>query len=1211
MVAEGFIGWLISQSLGPEVVSRGLDLLGRRSWRAKLARSVARQADERVPRRRLKDWLERRATWDDLVGLSSPAVERLVESLATALKPRIVLRKERYSAALRGRAERLVPIVIGEFLAALDPSLATSVAHYREMSELGGIRQRVEAVADVLEAGRDFDELLDRLPPLARRPVETLMDESRRACAALLKSVFAESAGPGPAAEALVRVVPEWLDAAPYSAWLALAEIASAHGQHAAASMAFEQATQRGAPDRPVVLARAATEAAMAADMEAAGRLLSAARDIDGDSPFVAVVAAAIREDSQNVISLGSSYPQDGPQRHIVAGLKGNAHLSLKEWDDAIEALELQLHLEPRAAGAALRIAQALLGRATEGKTETRQADLRRARGLALKARDLRRGWLGPSHEAVAVACRAAIAAHAWEEAIDIGLAFPAGQATAQEAASDEVLPLVAAAAVVARRFDVTEAAVEQIADPFEKAFQAVHLAEARQHPKDELVAGYKRCWELATTPEQRFAVQMGLASVGEWPIAGLEELRRDQPEQAEIVTAFSESQRGLYDEAISRLRTWPESSRAQELLGNIYGEAGRLVEAIETFREAHRRFDEPLFSVKAVRLLWENGQVEEAEDEARSALTSVAEGSSTGVELRRLLLEIAATRGNWSDVESLARGLVSEDQSDTEARWWLVLALHNQGRVDQGWRALTQPQPMWPTDEIQARLWLDLHRRFGQGSQVVQQVLKLASEWEESEQVFAAALLTAYELSREEHLPDAIVAELHRATESFLALFPESQLFRAIRFDDVDELMRQVREFVEPGVAEFEDLQKAVVQRWFPYVVLSAFVGRPYAEALLKRAAGCLPQEVQEPAIKEAELQAARDALDGAVAIDLSVLATFSLLPEHWPTVLGTFGRLLLATPAHHDIQSARASLAIRSTMTLGWDTRAGTPRIDEIPQELADGLARRSEWMARAAAGLQLVDIRELEDFAELDFERYAAALASVQLARRRGKPLFAADAGLRLLARSVGIPTFGILALLHVLEERGRVSSETIVQMARVLRRDFVVDLETSREEFLSLAEEDDWRTGPASYVMTRPAFWRNRQGALDLFKLACRTVVARNKELLPGWVGSAIYGVAQGQGQERVAEVAGLLATYGMLATEFDPESFSRLVGAARASSEDLGGEDPLPLIVARLVDGFEGQVHPQMVARMVLAIASGLAEEDRQTVVRVILGREGG
>lgn len=138
------------------------------------------------------------------------------------------------------------------------------------------------------------------------------------------------------------------------------------------------------------------------------------------------------------------------------------------------------------------------------------------------------------------------------------------------------------------------------------------------------------------------------------------------------------------------------------------------------------------------------------------------------------------------------------------------------------------------------------------------------------------------------------------------------------------------------------------------------------------------------------------------------------------------------------------------------------------------------------------------------------------------------------------------------------------------------------------------------------MTRPTFWRDRQTALDVYKLACHRVLSRRREALPGWVSSAVYGAASGEGPGRVAALAGILATYAILAAEFDPETFTLLLGPVRSAVEDLGGADPLPAIVGQLMAAFREHFHPQLAARFMLAVASGLSDSDRHTVLQLIL-----
>lgn len=1208
MPVDPFTAWLLIQALGPELISRGLDSLGRRSWRQKLAASVSDNAPEKVSTRRIRRWLDEPATWDDLVALTSDAVERLKESLSRALRPRIIIRKERYEAErLRRLADQLVPVAIGEFLVALEPSYATSVAHYREMAAISSLRGQVDQILEAIDVDRDLPDLLARVPPTAEDPIEDLVRASKPACASLLKSILGAAEGPAVAVDELVRVPPAWLEAAPPSAWLALGEIASGHGRHSSAAKAFEKAADSGAPNRALHLARAALEASTDDRVDEARRLCDLAASVTGErSAFVDLATAAVEKDVDSIIRVTSEYPADAPSSFLMSGIKGNVHYSRREWDLAIAAYEEQLRRQPRAAGAAIMLARVLLARATEGQSPSWQSDVRRARELALKGRDLRREWLGPSEEAVVLACQAAITAHAWEKAIKLGLAAPDGDATDSEASAQKVLTVVASASIAANRFDILERIVNLLTNPFERAFHVVHLHEGQGRPRDELISEYEECWRLAEEADQKLAVQLGLASLGHWPIPGFEELTKEHPEEADSVAALSESVRGLYDNAIRRLRKWTSSPRAQRLLVNLLQESGNVDDAIKVARDCRTRFDDPLFGIMAARLLASQGKLDEADREARNSLVGIAKESEAAIELTYLLIEFAANRLDWREIESLARKLSSADPQDSKARWWWLLALFNQGKVDDAWRVLNDPEPVWPHDETQARLWLELHRRFGKGSQAIQRALDLAAEYEESEEIRAGALFLAYEISRDIELPETTLKHVHSATESFLTRFPESTLFRKIEFAEIEELVSKMREFLEPGTKQYEELKKAILFRWFPYAVLSAFLNRPYAEALLMRAAGCLPQEIQEDNIRDLELRTVQEAIDQEVVVDVSVLTTASVVPELWNPLLSAFSRVLLATATNRDIQEARARLAIRSTTSMAWDASQEKPRAVEISQELADRLADQAEWVAKAASQLTLVDVRDMPLFPDLDLDRWSASLAAVQLANEKGIPLFSADAGLRLLARAFGVEAFGVGGLIDLLRSRGELDDNAHKRIVRELRRNFVVDLKTTKPDVVEQAEEDGWNVGPAAYVLTRAAFWRDPRAALDTYKEACFVVASKNPEALAGWVGSAVYGAGLGRDSHGVTSVAGPLLVYAVLATEFDADAFPRLLEAARWATKELGGSDPLPTITNSLIEAFREHFHPQVAAQLALAVIQKLPDADREVALRVIL-----
>ncbi len=191
---DPFVGWFAKEVLLQEAFSRALDLLGRQSWRWRLAGRVRRQTRTWIAGWRLRRWLGRQATWDALVHPSPEHAELLVTTLAAAARPRVVLlRPARYTQeALRGEATRVAAAAAEQFIAALEASQAVAVVDRRHQlhDERTG-RQHAQltaqlaaghqAVLERLDAERDFDERLARLPPTVREPLQLLNELDRGA----------------------------------------------------------------------------------------------------------------------------------------------------------------------------------------------------------------------------------------------------------------------------------------------------------------------------------------------------------------------------------------------------------------------------------------------------------------------------------------------------------------------------------------------------------------------------------------------------------------------------------------------------------------------------------------------------------------------------------------------------------------------------------------------------------------------------------------------------------------------------------------------------------------------------------------------------------------------------------------------------------------------------------------------------------------------
>ncbi len=184
---DPFVGSFAKEVLLQEVFSRALDLLGRRSWRWRLARRVRRQTRSWIAGWRLRRWLGRQATWDALVHPAPEHVELLVTTLAAAARPRVVLlRPARYAhEALQREATRVAAATAEQFIAALEAAQAVAVADQRHQlhdERTGRQREQLSAqlaasqqvVLERLDAERDFAERLARLPPTVGEPLQQL-----------------------------------------------------------------------------------------------------------------------------------------------------------------------------------------------------------------------------------------------------------------------------------------------------------------------------------------------------------------------------------------------------------------------------------------------------------------------------------------------------------------------------------------------------------------------------------------------------------------------------------------------------------------------------------------------------------------------------------------------------------------------------------------------------------------------------------------------------------------------------------------------------------------------------------------------------------------------------------------------------------------------------------------------------------------------------
>lgn len=1198
------LGWFAAEVLAPEVAARAYNRLRDRDWRTRLADRVAENLTFRISRKRVRRWLGREETWEALTAPTPERVESLLAAARTVIRSRWPWTSTA-EAVLEERSAELVAGVIREFLSSVDASYAVAIAHVRQMHELRSIATDTSQILERLDRPGQFEAHLTRLPPGTDSQLRALHGSSSLAAEQLAALLVGEAAVE--VAVQLVRSPPAWLEGCSGAAWAALSEFAGAHRLGDVSAKAAERAVEAVIPRPARWLAKAASqvridEPTRAAELLARAEHLSGSRDL-----FVTAVGADLTKEADKIREVLSEIPADDPDALTLLSYRAQVELLQDDVDAAISTLDAVTARAPGAAGVLLLAADVWLRIASLDDRVGRTSALQKVVDFAQRAREERRRWNGPSFEASRELCRAAALALDWESVLRAGLPEPEGEATSDEAADTEVLSWVFQAALALDNEGLAREIAERLAttstDAFEIAMSGALLTPDRSRRVEKLLTA----WDLAASAENRFRVQYLLARAGELEIPGLDELQAFDSELALVLRATGHLARGEGAAAVELLRPFRNRSRRVAMtLAQAYEQSGDVDDAVGALRHAAQRFNDPLLISFAAEVLYRAGRLVDAQEEAHKAIALLTEHPGPRATARRLLIEIDMTASDWAGAEAQARALLAEEGQDPAVRWMLVIALIQQGRLDVAFGELCEHQ-LTPVTEFQALAWLDLHRRFATDDRTVSSMLALAEKWSSSEQVWAAALTSAYETSRGLELPDHTVRSLHRLTDEFFTVHPDSERFRRIEFQDVDELIAQLQGDLAAGASHFDQLTTQVNLGQLPYGMLSAAAGRPYAEAVLRRAAGALLLSSPDPDLSSRELEAAQGVLDGRAVVDASFLHTMALLPDLWSIVYGQLRSVLITDVALHDLSETQRVLGLRTTGSIGWDPRAGKPVISEITEEESELLAVRSTWMAEEARRrAEVVSWRQLRSFPDLQLDRFGPWLTPLDLAAEEGLTLVADDYALRSLASSLSIPTCGSMALMQVLVKAGHVSVRHFEHALLVLRKNRGVDFPVDEAQMVALAADDDDARSACLLQVSRRAFWKDLTEATSCFGSVLEALANASHEWGVGAVRAATLGVirAAGPGFEE-GLVAGVLAL-AIVRTDIGADEIVRASRDVVNDEMGAGAEDPLPAAVTRVLTALERLGGAAMAAQLVLKRFSALNDADRRLVTQVVL-----
>lgn len=1078
-----------------------------------------------------------------------------------------------------------------------------------------------------------FELSLDQLPPGVKK---LLVDRSaaERHDAALIAYHLAKGQHNAAGVVAsLLATEPAWITRNDGWGWRAVGNYGASHELGMLAAEALDRAGGVGGPDAAKAYIAASIHA-LEHDRTAARTFTDRAEQQDADPTLVAVLRAIIDHPEGDAGPIPSP-PELGtglgdPERSAL--IQNFLFVQAQRRGDVAGALrhsELMLAVDPTDTGAMAGRAEAILWAAAVHRVEA--ARLREAIDLLQAAMSQRRSWGGPTLSLTIALAKACLLSGDFKLMLDVCLPSPSGSASTMDAGAAEVQHLAIQAAILLGRRDLVGQLAKDMADTTEGRLAQHRIGVTRlsdEQLKDLLLQDFRDatvCEDFARATQ----CALQLAELGADVLADLVpyvERSIVRAETLDLGRSLLAISRDL-DAGLPALRELARFDKhAAEILVGVLSSRGRLREAIDACDTILAQGHDALFTVLRAKALVD------LEDPAaeQEALDAVARVSGYPLERGRLLTYAAAKaaeRNDWVTAERrLAEVLAILESPDAGSVWRLITAEIHLGQLDRAVSLIDRYQPEVRDDE-DVKLWLSSTVSVPWDASRASEALTLAAGVADPK--LAVALLghivTAthgvaevadeddeedpeIELRRRQAQQD-VPAELHR--QAFLAM--ESLVERHgdrtgmfILRGEPEDLVEQMSSKLKEGEARGQvlvDLQKQVRESLLPMGFVATLSGRGYATLLLQRAFGPLVAASPEDAEYHQEFETSAAALNKRVVIDTSGLLTLSMLSS--VSLVGQFARVTIPASVLHDIY--RAVTDIRSSAGspggIHWDGAAGSLRLTELPKSEFIRQLRRAEALQKVALTLPVSTPANGELLTRLgDKSAFSPWVDPIQLAHEQDCPLWTDDLGMRRLAASLGVASFGTAALVDALRAREFERAvpdefdgilERFAEATKALALDMVVDLPLEPGDLIKLAEADDWYPGGGATAISRRAWWvwQVRLGVeplaqlLELFAL----VAVNRPEALPGWQISAMVGASRALKPDFVSRGLCELAVLSWGPGSSDDDIVDG-IARARTVANEFGLRDPALEISAAAAHLSAGDLlnDPEAVAERILA-----------------------
>ena len=1005
---------------------------------------------------------------------------------------------------------------------------------------------------------------------------------------------------------AIIDNPPEWLDGAGHLAFEATAEFLAAHGLPGVGA-ARRTAIHRGSPDSDLWRILEAVRAAQAGYNDRAEALMG---QTSPQHLLFDAAQALIAGDARAAVDAIETSRACDAQHPVLAlnadTLLAEALVGCGDSTAALRILEAACERFPDHGGLFLAQAKLLMGQADRhpyGSDRSRGL-LESAVDLALRARDSRRNWGGPSAAAVVVAADALMRLDDLQRIDEITAAAPQGEARPREAEAVDVVRVRAIALLGLGR--VQELDLE-IFDDSEGAYFAALRAQARgDHNAAELMR--EAVAQARDDRELRRALG-GLALFGETDEEALGRLDIPEADRA-LVQATACFYRQDYQGAIEALGSHHHASVVHAgLCANAKQSLGDTEGAVEFLLQAARRQPTARLYGTAAEMLMAQGNFDRAEEVLLDALARPSSRHQQR-QLMGRLLDAARLRRDWDKAESYGRRLLAAFPEETAAVWAIAEACVLRGDGAAAWETV-MTHDLRPHDEATARLAVNAYGLAGPDAPGTSKLLDIVEAFAHNDEIAGVALAAVMLKHSDTAMTATDQERFARALDAHCERFEESQTLRRFSVADVEDLAEVLGSLVQAPSEEEARFVGLVRSGLAPYGALCAAVPSTYAELLVSMAAGALTAVSLDDEERNRERHAARDALNGIVAADTSV-AAFALHAGTDPQKYATaFKRVLIAdelvADASHAAAGSQKPVMGRvfqdpaAGQLIPVSTQEGHHQLRERLERLVDVLRRWHEVPSGPVSG-------HWDNETGRRFRPWDAAL---RVAADNGCALWCDDIFLRRWAHSEGIPAFGTYALAEEIASHQPPGQQPeLDDLKASLLAAGVADVPLTWDELTAIADKDSTAQA-AQRFLERPSNWHQPAATLRWYfdrANAAATEGAANQVV--GLLQAATIGLGTtAEPAVRRSLLGDLLASAILKSSGFGLSVVPQLVLASRRGCwavDPSGGLDVLSHTAERLQQAHLTEMEAAAAAAAVLELFSACRRTDRDTVTAAIL-----